>query len=90
MNGGCIHDSVLVTLFAYSYYRYNFQMVVFKLAKVQKTVYSLIPMQHSTSYQTVKDLKLTTGMRVMRRLSDLHIVEHEAQVELSYRTLESS
>ena len=93
MNGGCMHDSVLVTLFTYSYYRYNFQTVVFKLAKlelVQKTVYSLISMQHSTSYQTVKDLKLTTGMRVMRRLSDLHTVEHEAQIELSYRTLESN
>lgn len=93
MNGGCMHDSVLVTLFAHSYYRYNFQTVVFKLAKlelVQKTVYSLISMQHSTSYQTVKDLKLTTGMRLMRRLSDLHTVEHEAQVELSYQTLESN
>ena len=63
MNGGCMHDSVLVIFFfAYSYYRYNFQMVVFKFAKlelVHKTVYSLIPMQHSTSYQTVKDRNLS-------------------------------
>lgn len=75
------------------YYRYNFQTVVFKFAKlelVHKTVSSLIPMQHSTSYKTVQDQNLSTGMRVMWRLSNLHTVEHEAQVELPYWTLESS
>jgi len=32
MNGGCMHDSVLVIFF---YYRYNFQTVVFKFAKLE-------------------------------------------------------
>lgn len=66
MNGGCMHDSVLVIFYFFLLILtigITFKcMVVFKFAKlelVHKTVYSLIPMQHSTSYQTVKDRNLS-------------------------------